>query len=440
MKYFLYPILFTVLIFCFSMGACNAQSEVAKVEFQSAHIKSSIDGLFWDGIRNHFSLSNDSSHLLIFTDGSAYLNSSTLPFSFTKNLVQSKFLDNDIKENAASKIKNRNGALFGYKFGAGFCTKKNENSIGLELSDESISVINFRRDLFKLVFFGNAEFENDTAYLSGINFTNQDFHRARFIFSTQSGVADSSWQINASISFLQGYHVNLLNTGRSTLFTAPMGEYLLLRSQMIYKTNDTAKSGAFTFNGHGVSIDVSIAFPAGKSQLMFAINDAGFISWNKKSNYYAMDTSIKFEGVELENILSNSGSQLGDINTDTIFNYLGVIKGRDNFNLNLPLRFSLYWNKMIAKNKIGLNAGFSLLPQYETVPLFFASATYINKKLYPTLTFSYGGLQAFNMGINLEGNIANRFNFQLGTGQILSLVFQKKLTGFNLFSQLSCSF
>ena len=440
MKFILYPILTAFIFFNFSFYSCKAQSDFTKAETQNLHLKSSVDGLFWSGITNHFSLTNDSSHLLIFTNGNAYLNCNTLPFSFTKNLVRSRFLDNTIKENAASKIKNRNGASFGYKYGAGFCTKKNKNSIGLEVSDESISVVNYRKDLFKLIFFGNAEFENDTAYLSGINFANQDFHRARFILSTQSGTGDSSWQINASLSFLQGYHVNLLNTGLTTLFTAPMGEYLLLQSQLIYKTNDTSKSGTFAFNGNGISVDVCIAFPAGKSRLMFTINDAGFINWNKKSLYYGMDTTIKFEGVELENILSNSGHELGNINTDTILNYLGVYKGNDNFNLNLPLRFSLTWNKMISKNKIGLNAGFSLLPHYETVPLFFASATFFQKNLYPTLSVSYGGLQAFNMGINLEGNFGSHFNFQLGTGQFLSLVFQKKLTGFNLFSQLSYSF
>ena len=432
--------LILLITFHFSLFTASAQSDSAVVPIEVAYLKNSFDGLHWLGPVNHFSINTDSNRTIIFTSGGVFLNSSTLPFSFSKKILQSGFLNNEIKENAEFYTHNLNGAAVGYKYGAGFCTKWKKKSVGLALSDESISIINYRRDLFNLVFFGNAQYENDTAYLRGSGLANQDFHRVRFIFSSKSGSADSSWQINASISYLQGYHVNLFNVGKTKLFTAPLGEYLWLQSQFIYQTNDTSNSGSFAFNGNGISADVCIAFPAGKSQLMVAINDAGFIYWNKKSLFYGMDTTIQFDGIELENILSNSGSTISNINTDTILNYLGVKQTKYAFNLNLPLRFTFAWNRMVMNNKIDLNAGFSFLPQYENFPMFFASSTFNFKNFYPSVSVSYGGLQSFNMGINLEGKICGHFNWMIGSGQILSWLMPKHLTGIDMYSQLSYSF
>lgn len=440
MKNIFFRSLFILFTFYISPFTASAQSDSSSFQTATAHLKNSFDGLIWMGTENHFTTKTDSSRTTIFALGGVYLNSNTLPFSFSKKIIQSGFIDDELKGNARNYSHNINSVEAGYKYGAGFCKRWKKNATGLAMSEESISIINYRRDLFNLVFFGNEEYENDTAYLSGSGLVNQDFHRVRFIFSTKSGVGDSSWQINASISYLQGYHVNLFSVGKTKLYTAPMGEYLWLQSKFIYQTNDTSNTGSFAFNGNGISADVCIAFPAGKSQLLFAINDAGFIYWNKKSLLYGMDTTVQFEGVELENILTNSGASVNNINSDTILNYLGVAQNKNGFNLNLPLRFTFIWNRTINNNKIGLNAGFSFLPQYENGPLFFASSTFNFKNFYPSVSVSYGGFQAFNMGINLAGSICKHFNWLIGSGQIVSLVMPERLTGIDLYSQLSYSF
>lgn len=432
---------FSILIlFQFSFSTASAQSDSTKISDKRTHLKNSFDGLFWNGPVNHFSSDADTFKTKIYASGGIYLNSNSLPFSFSKKILQSGFINTELKKNASDHSQNLNGIQAGYKYGGGFTTKLKKNIIGLGVSEESISIINYRRDLFNLIFFGNAEYENDTAYLRGSGLANQDFHRLRLIFSTSSGVGDSSWQLNGSLSYLQGYHVNLFNVGQTKLFTAPFGEYLWLQSQFSYQTNDTANSGSFAFNGNGISLDVCVAFPAGKSQFMVAINDAGFISWNRKSLFYGMDTTLQFEGIELENILSSEGTSINDINSDTILNYLGVIQTTDGFSLNLPLRFSFVWNRLIFKNNIGLNAGFSFLPQYENLPMFFASSTFNLKNLKPTLSVSYNGFQSINVGVDLTGKISNHFNWQIGSGQLASFLFPDKLNGMNFYSTLSYSF
>ncbi|MEI7802032.1 MAG: DUF5723 family protein [Bacteroidota bacterium] len=432
--------IFSLFTFHFSFFNASAQTTSVTVERNHPRLESSYDGLSWMGPVNHFSFIADSVNTEIFTSGKAYLNGNSLPFSFSKKLLQGGFLDNEIKSNAADHSKEFNTAELGFKYGAGFCTRLKKHKVGFELGDESISVLYYRRDLFNLVFFGNAQYENDTAFLKGSGLINQDFHRVRFIFSTVSGTADSSWQINASFSLLQGYHVNSLTVGKTNLFTAPMGEYLFLQSKFIYQTNDTSANNNFAFNGTGVSADICIAFPAGKSQLLFAINDAGYIHWNKKSLFYGMDTSVQFDGIELANILTGASSSLGNYNSDSILNYLGVTQSNVAFNSNLPLRFSFSWNRMIHENKIALNAGFSFLPQYENYPVFYASTTFNLKNFSPAVSVSYGGMQAFNMGLFLEGKICKHFNWMIGSGQLLSWLIPDSLNGIDAYSQLSYSF
>ena len=404
------------------------------------HLKSAFDGLYWAGPQNHFSIQNNYGNTFLFASGAVFLNTQALPFSFTKKIMQSGFLNNEIKNNAVNKLKDYNGARFGYKYGSGFCTRIKKKEIGLEISEESVSILNYRKDLFGLVFFGNADYEDDTIFMRGSGIINQDFHRARFIFSTISGVGDSSWQMNISLSYLQGYHVNVLSVGNAKLYTAPMGEYLWMNSKFIFQTNDTTQTGSFAFNGNGISLDLNLAFPAGKSQMMFAINDAGFIHWNNQSLFYAMDTTLKFEGVELVNVFTDAGSNLQNINTDSIFNYLGVKQNKKGFNVNLPLRFSFIWHRLLNKNKIGLIGGISFLPQYENIPMVFCSATYNFQQIQPAVTVSYGGFQRFNMGMNVSGKITKHFKWMLGSNQMLSWLVADRFSGVDFYSQLSYSF
>ena len=422
---------FPFFIFHFSFFISSAQS---------VSLKTPYSGLSWSGPLNSFSRKADSSHTFIFSSAHAYLNGNTLPFQFSQKIFQSAFLTNEIKDNATKRLHNINVAEGGYSYSAGFCTHLKKHFVGMEVSDQSISMLTYRRDLFQLVFNGNAQFEDDTAFMRGTGLANQDFHRVRFMFSTISGAGDSSLQINAALSYLQGYHVNSLNVGNTRLYTAPMGEYLWLRSQFVYQTNDTSSFSTFAFNGNGVSADIAIAFPAGKSQLMFSINDAGFISWNKKSLFYGMDTTVTFDGVELENILVNSSAALDSFTTDSLFNYLGVSRTHDAFNLNLPLRFSFSWNKLLHENKVALSAGFTFRPQYENLPVFYCSSAFLFNHFSPTVSVSYGGLQRFNMGLFLEGKICKHFNYTLGTGQTLSWLLPKQLNGVDGFVKVGYSF
>ena len=432
--------LFTIIFSVSFVNSCFSTS-VAPPPDTSVHLMSSpFDGLWWSGFSNHFRADKINTSTIVFSSGGAYLNGSNLPFDFSKKILSSSFIDSVAKSNVGFSKHHINFVEAGYRYGAGICFKKKSHWLGLELSDESISVIQYRKDLFNLMFYGNSQYEGDTAYLTGSGLNNQDFHRVRFIYSAIAGSDDSVWQINISLSYLQGYHVNSLNAGRSYLYTAPLGEYLSLHSQMVFQTNDTSSISAFATNGNGVSADLSISFVARKSKIFFSVNNAGFMHWNQNSLLYVVDTSVQFDGFEVNNFLHQPGIKLGNLNSDSIFSYLGINYSKCAFNLNLPLRLTFIWQHHIICDKLSVDAGFTFIPQYQFSPLYFISGRLHSKCISPSINISYGGNQAFNAGLSIEGRIANHINWFLTSDQMLSWALPKKLNGADLMASLYYQF
>ena len=112
---------------------------------------------------------------------------------------------------------------------------------------------------------------------------------------------------------------------------------------MEYHEADTSNHGSLQTDGHGFAVDLLLSYLLndGKSRLSIFINDAGIIGWNKHSLLYSADSSLHFEGVEVNDFLMQADSSLILFNSDTLLKKTGATVRSGSFTTALTMRFSL---------------------------------------------------------------------------------------------------
>ena len=103
------------------------------------------------------------------------------------------------------------------------------------------------------------------------------------------------------------------------MFTDANAEYIdLYANYEVYRSNAVSQNSNF-FNGTGASINLYYSYKsAHKNIFNFSITELGFIRWNNRSQHFAKDTLIHFEGVPIHDILNIENPIFENANTDSI--------------------------------------------------------------------------------------------------------------------------
>jgi hypothetical protein len=374
--------------------------------------------------------------------------STALPFSFVETLAQNEFVNDNLKNSASSRMKSFNYDEFGYNAGVAWYHRWSDSSIfkgattSISLKQRSINEIRFTGDAFNLIFFGNAMYAGDSARLDGSKYLGITFRQLQFGWQKSFGTKDTSWSLFVGVSVLQGMSANSLTVAKGNLYTDPNGEYVDLNSSFLYWTSDSTASHLQTFKGIGVSGDIVLSFPVGrKGNFKFAMNDLGFIRWNKQSKGYGSDTSIHFEGVQVNNLFAFQDTSFLKVNKDTLLKRAGVKQVQQHFTTILPTVISMVYSLAVWHNQATLKAGIYYKPSFDPYPLVFVSiSTYKLKFVYPSIMVSAGGSQGFNAGIALSKIISKRIYITVGSENILGIVAPNQFTSASAFAALSVKF
>lgn len=377
--------------------------------------------------------------------GHAYNHSRAVPVSFSKNILQQKFINDDLKSLAGKRLKKMNYYEYSYNASLSWYHYWGDSSFfrkcvtGISLSERSVTELQFTRDAFNTVFYGNAMYAGDSAFFTGTGLLNIRFRQLKFSWLKKFGSADSSWTLSLSASLLQGINANHLITGTSSLFTEQNGEYLDLDSRFLYSQSDTSANPLLAFNGTGASADLVLSFPMGKKgNFKFIINDAGFIQWNNKSLHYLQDTSIHFEGVEINNLFSFKDTSFLSMDKDSVLRLMGVKSGNRPFTTHLPMRIGMCYTTSLWQNQAELRAGFQYKPAFDILPVFFISFSMLKPKfVHPAIMLYGGGTQVFNVGVALSKVINDKLFFSIGSEDVLGFVAPGTFGSVSAFMRIS---
>ncbi len=392
-----------------------------------------------------YNYQNDSIFTQIGTYFNYYLGSNSINNKFALAIMNSKYLDDDLKN--SNKLKRNN--ITGYDIHTGVYVAVMPDSMwGLSnfgyrigLSHRQFRSANFSGDLYKLIFFGNEQFAGESVNFDNTRFRSIDYQKLELgIFKNYN---DNNTKVNIFFGFnlLKGQQLQSLNINKGSFYTSIDGDYLDLDTKFSYFTSDQSHKQLSDFNGIGISCDAFFVVENTKSKLTFtfASEDLGYISWTKKSYIAGVDTTIHFDGVEITNIMNVAQESLHGLSKDSLMNIIYSKNDTVPFQLSIPEKLSFEvkkeWTGFINSATIGLNYIFDVgMP----IPQFYAMQTaQIKKWLNIGLIENYGGFSGFNAGLYFQINTNKNFTATISSGNLTGFILPKDAYARSIFISLA---
>lgn len=364
-------------------------------------------------------------------------NSSSINRTLSSKFIRGGFIDETIKNDVSSKQKdmNRMGAFYGSEFeyrNYNLNLFKDWGSL-VKFEYGSLSGVNYTNDLFDLVFFGNDPFKGRKMDFSGTNLLSTTYQKIGFgIVKAKSkssislnfyNVSNRTYSNFQEVSFLQ-------NTGNDEVDMTLKGEFST-------KNNNKFSQGV----GIGIDVDFILPFNLKKDKsiyVQFQAKNIGLLYMHRGQNYYEVDTTILFSGLEFSDLIGDDA--LFSDSTNSILNQLGVQSTSRKQVKLLPGYFQVakIVNEM-SLQKVQSYFGVRLYPSLLFLPQGFLGIDYKPfKSIHFGANVSYGGFGGFRAGLYTSVKIKT-LSIGLSSENILGFI-TKKSYGQSLNLRLKCAF
>jgi hypothetical protein len=369
-----------------------------------------------------------------------------LPFSVS--LIRNNFIDEGMKDDVSKRLNDLNVLEYGYNFNLSFRWLTDKflfkspavYSINYQLGVYSNS--KFTDQLFNTVFYGNAIYAGQTADFSGSETYDFQYDKIGFTAQNKITLSNSTLEIGAGISLVGVHSMTKFNLDHGSIYTDQYGEYIDADFGYEYLVSDSSNHSKFQFDGAGAAIDLQFSLlPASqKTRWTFYINNFGFANWNKNTRTYTADSTLHFEGLEVNNLFSPDDSSLIQYNIDSLLENTGTKIETGAKTTLLPYSFSLVYQHSLSQ-KIILNAGISYRPVADLVPFVFVKPQWIINSVFQVAgTLSYGGTASYALGADAYLNLNNQFKINFGSDNILGIFIPKQTTSSSIFLRLRFNF
>lgn len=380
-------------------------------------------------------------------DGDYFFGSNSIKNSLSNSLLSNSFIDDDLKKSSSLKDNNKFGNYFqsniyyanmpdtlfgvpdlGMRFGMNYYSMQN---------------INFSRDFYNLMFYGNKQYEDEYADISNLDINKLTYQSFEFgLFKRFAEKENGYHTAYIGLSLIKGQEYLYMYTNEARLYTAPDGEYLDLTINSSYFASDSAKATIATVGGMGASINFYWAYEdvEHKSRFEITLTDLGLVSWFNNPLNYSADTNIRFNGQEIDDIFNPESSN--EISQDSILQLIYSKSDNKTLNKSLPKRFQFAYTKRFLNDKyiptLGMGYFFN---SNQFMPVIF-----LNNKLVMSphfnfdFLFSYGGYTGFSLGLGLGFNIIDNLKFRIVSPNIVGALMPDNTYSNGAFVGLSYRF
>ena len=362
---------------------------------------------------------------------------------FTNRLLWGGKIDNDLKKESSKHLRSKNnfGINLNYDVSA-FIRGNSKFDFLIGFKNQEVLNATYSKDFFNLMFYGNDSYRGGTANLENCNINALRFQEVKF--GAIMHKVDSVGKIGVSVSFLKGEQLFYLKTNKnSSLYTSADGSELVLNSNFNLAISDTNNKRLNSFNGIGASAEIFFETPykskVGKrSVLLVNANNIGFIHWQNNSVQYSSDSSLRFSGYTVNNIIDLKDSTISKLNRDSILRGLTNAR-RENFNTNIPTNLVIINKIYFGKELFCLQTGFRFIFNANYKPYVFVEPEYRVKNVTFGLHTGYGGYVRLNVGASITWNCQNWF-LRIGSNSLQGYVVPKSASGQGLFFSLAKKF
>ncbi len=261
------------------------------------------------------------------------------------------------------------------------------------LAYNSVLGIASQKDALQLALNGNAPYAGELLELAPTKYQSQSFLSIGFNLIEKR--KHLSWSYGFAALF--GTDFQDLNLERGSVFTEQNGSYLDLSAQYRYRNSDTLNPIKGMGLGLGGSLQYSIH---DQLSLGIELSDFGFIFWNNASYTINADTSFRYLGEFVPNLLDFEGSLFED--TQQGLDDALLTKEGGSFVALTP--FNLKANATYLHKDLGKLKSSQVLVEYVYTagftPLFRLSSTWAFKRWSLTPDLSYGGFTSMGAGLS----------------------------------------
>jgi hypothetical protein len=376
--------------------------------------------------------------------GSADYSSSAITSAFATNFLQGSYLNDNLKNEVSSNLKNAN--RLGYSLNYGIfgvlyndtIKKKRAFNFFIALRHKDYLNINFPADVFNVAFYGNASYAGQNAKLSPFTLSSISYQQLEIgsVCTNFGGKA----QFGMGISFLAGQQLQQINVTTGSLYTDSLGQYLQLHSDAKYNASDSTPGHSY-LNGYGASLDFYFNAPykLGKKNgvITISITDLGFINWNSRSLSYNKDTTYTYNGITISGLNDLQNATINNLSKDSLQNkYLPLT--RKSFYTNIPTTLTMNTNTDLGK--MHLELGFWYIFNGNSMGYFYAQGDKdFSHGWFANLQLGYGGYATYNASVGVAKQLKNT-KIKLGINHLQGMILPDKFGGAGAGIQLLHSF
>ncbi len=387
---------------------------------------------------NYNNLRRSVSVNLDFEAGSNGMNTALI-----NKLLWGGYIDNDLKKQSAKYLKGKSNIGINLNFGVTAFIKGNSKmDFLIGVKDQEVVNAKFTSDVYNLMFYGNQMYKGKTANLAGSNVNALRFQEIKFGFILHK--FDSVGKIGVSFSFLKGEQLFYARANKnSSLYTSGDGSEIIFNSNFNMALSNPNQKKLGSFNGLGASADIFFETPykskiGKRSVLIVNANNIGFVHWLDNSEQYNSDSTLRFTGYRVNNILDLKDSTLNKINADSLFRSLTNAR-KESFNVNIPTNLVLINKIYFGVESFCFSAGFRQIFNANYVPYVFIEPEYKVKNVIFALHTGYGGYVRLNVGASVTWS-SKAWYLRLGSNSIQGYLFPTVSSGQGLFFSFAKKF
>ncbi|HEX7415326.1 MAG TPA: DUF5723 family protein [Bacteroidia bacterium] len=369
------------------------------------------------------------------------LNSNAVQNDLVDKFIYGGNIDSATKERSQKRLKSHNRIGGAYNAGATvfFGSDKSKYHFVAGLKQVEMANASFSRDVFNLAMYGNKMYEGKTANISNTNINNYQYQEMKLGLMWDN--IDSTAKFGVSLSYLKGQTFDQLRTGAASIYTAADASQINIAMNGSLVMNDTSKgkNDLAAFNGNGMSAEffayIPYASKLGASNFFVAVNNMGFIRWNKNTVSYNTDTAYVYKGVTTNNIFQLNNTSVQSLSKDSLVKKL-TKNGRGPVSSHLPM--SLFVLHTIKFSQLfTLNTGFRYLFHANYKPYFYAEGQFaVHKNFSATVHVGIGGYGKLSEGFNVEYKVKT-FSVRVGSNAIQGYLIPKHSLGQGVFISLT---
>ena len=354
-------------------------------------------------VRQEFLNSNDSRNTIEFYS-EFYEASNALTHQLATDYYLRKFIDKSTKDNVSTQLSANN------RFGVGFRGNLNYIYQPEKINTRFIFTVQhhlfnecqFNKDIFELYFRGNKSFAGKTANLDHSAFNSILYYQLGFGIGQGTLNDKTNWFVIASLCI--GNEFMDIESKKGSMFTAADGTYLDADLGINMHKSDSTHAGLFHPTGKGIAITAGISTLLGEnSRLHFDIRNIGFIRFNNQSAHAGIDSTLRFEGINVNSIFSLTDSFTVVRNDSNYVESFINHRRKESYNRALPGLADLWIEKWLPGNMWNVAIGLRIPVLNLALPLGWMD---ISKRVKgsSTLRFhtQYGGYAGWNAGLGYQ--------------------------------------